>query len=56
MKRQSNRVAWVGEVLGNITAHEAGHILGNWHVDQFDQKANLMDQGVPGLSAEWAFV
>ncbi len=45
MKRKSNRVAWVGQVLGNITAHEAGHILGNWHVDQFDQKANLMDQG-----------
>ncbi len=45
MKRKSDRVAWVGQVVGNITAHEAGHILGNWHVDQFDQQANLMDQG-----------
>ncbi|MBA2639383.1 MAG: hypothetical protein H0U77_05215 [Nocardioidaceae bacterium] len=45
MNRSSDRVAWVGQVLGNITAHEAGHILGNWHVDQFDGRPNIMDQG-----------
>jgi hypothetical protein len=41
----SDKVAFIGQVLGNIAAHEAGHFLGNWHVDQFDGKPNLMDQG-----------
>lgn len=45
MKRRSDRVAWVGQVVGNIAAHEAGHFIGNWHVDQFDGRPNLMDQG-----------
>jgi len=42
---RSDRVAFVGQVLGNVVAHEAGHYLGNWHVDQFDASPNLMDQG-----------
>ena len=42
---RSHRVAFVGQVLGNLVAHEAGHFLGNWHVDQFDGDDNLMDQG-----------
>ena len=42
---QSDVVAFVGQVLGNIVAHEAGHYLGSWHVDQFNDAANLMDQG-----------
>ena len=41
----ADRVAFVGQVLGNVVAHEAGHYLGNWHVDQFDASPNLMDQG-----------
>jgi hypothetical protein len=41
----SNRVRFVGTALGNIASHEAGHYLGNWHVDQFDGVYNLMDQG-----------
>jgi len=42
---RSDRVAFVGQVLGNGGSHEAGHYLGNWHVDQFDASPNLMDQG-----------
>jgi hypothetical protein len=42
---QSDRVAFVSQVLANLATHEAGHFLGNWHVDQFDQSPNLMDQG-----------
>ena len=38
-------MAFVGQVLGNIASHEAGHFFGNWHVDQFDARPNLMDQG-----------
>jgi len=41
----SNRVQFVGTALGNIASHEAGHYLGNWHVDQFNTVLNLMDQG-----------
>ena len=41
----SNRVKFVGTALGNIASHEAGHYLGNWHVDQFNTVLNLMDQG-----------
>jgi hypothetical protein len=38
-------VAFVGRGVGNVVSHEAGHYLGNWHVDQFDDDPNLMDQG-----------
>jgi hypothetical protein len=41
----SNRVAFVGRAVGNIVSHEAGHFFGDWHVDQFNDQANLMDQG-----------
>ena len=43
--KASNKVKFVGTALGNVASHEAGHYLGNWHVDQFDDAANLMDQG-----------
>lgn len=42
---QSNRVRFVGTALGNVASHEAGHYLGNWHVEQFNEVLNLMDQG-----------
>lgn len=45
MDRSSDRIAFVGQAVGNVTAHEAGHIIGNWHVDQFDGRPNIMDQG-----------
>jgi hypothetical protein len=42
---KSNRVRFIGTAVGNIASHEAGHYLGNWHVDQFNPVLNLMDQG-----------
>ncbi|MBA2574640.1 MAG: hypothetical protein H0V02_07605 [Nocardioidaceae bacterium] len=45
LKPGSKRVAFVGQALGNVIAHEAGHFVGSWHVDQFDKRANIMDQG-----------
>ncbi|GAA4449950.1 pre-peptidase C-terminal domain-containing protein [Phytohabitans houttuyneae] len=41
----SDKVAFVGRALGNVIAHEAGHFFGDWHVDQFNDVPNLMDQG-----------
>jgi len=41
----SDRVAFVGRAIGNVTAHEAGHFFGNWHTDNADETANLMDSG-----------
>lgn len=35
----------IGAGVGNITAHEAGHFLGNWHTDQFNDSPNIQDQG-----------
>ena len=45
MTPASDRVTFVGRAIGNIVAHEAGHFFGDWHVDQFNDQANLMDQG-----------
>jgi len=45
LRPRSDRVAFIGQVLGNLVAHEAGHYLGNWHVDPFDASPNLMDPG-----------
>ncbi|MEV8543386.1 PPC domain-containing protein [Streptomyces sp. NPDC051572] len=42
---QSDRIGFIGRGLGNIITHEIGHYSGNWHTDQFDDTANLMDQG-----------
>lgn len=42
---QSDRIAFVGQAVGNVTAHEAGHFFGDWHTDNGDQTANLMDSG-----------
>ncbi|OJF13941.1 PPC domain-containing protein [Couchioplanes caeruleus] len=41
----SDRVAFVGQAIGNVTAHEAGHFFGNWHTDNSDASPNLMDAG-----------
>jgi hypothetical protein len=41
----SNRVRFVGTAVGNVVSHEAGHFLGSFHVDQFNEVLNLMDQG-----------
>nr|WSY57001.1 PPC domain-containing protein [Streptomyces sp. NBC_00886] len=42
---QSDKIGFIGRGLGNILTHEVGHYSGNWHTDQFNDTANLMDQG-----------
>ncbi len=41
----ATKVDLVGVGVGNITAHEAGHFLANFHTDLFDGSANIMDPG-----------
>jgi len=42
---RSNKVAFVGRAIGNIVAHEVGHTIGNWHTDNSNEQASLMDAG-----------
>ncbi|WP_329352189.1 hypothetical protein OG226_43580 [Streptomyces sp. NBC_01261] len=42
---QSDKIGFIGRGLGNSITHEIGHFSGNWHTDQYDDTANLMDQG-----------
>lgn len=35
----------VGTGVGNIVAHEAGHFLGSFHTEQFNEVPSIMDQG-----------
>jgi hypothetical protein len=45
LTRRSNRVGFVGQAIGNVVSHEVGHYIGNWHTDNSDASANLMDAG-----------
>lgn len=45
----SDRIAFVGQAVGNVVAHEAGHFFGNFHTDNLDEQANLMDAGGTGF-------
>ncbi len=45
LRPQSDRVAFIGQAVANVASHEAGHLFGNWHVEQFNDVLNLMDQG-----------
>ncbi len=36
---------FVGTAVGNVVSHEIGHFIGSFHVDQFNDTLNLMDQG-----------
>ena len=42
---QATIIDLIGVGVGNITAHEAGHFLGNWHTDQFNDLPSIQDQG-----------
>jgi hypothetical protein len=41
----SDKIAFIGRAIGNVTAHEAGHMSGSWHQDQFNALDTIMDQG-----------
>jgi hypothetical protein len=45
----SDRIAFVGQAVGNVVAHEAGHFFGNFHTDNLDEQPNLMDAGGTGF-------
>ncbi|WP_432476809.1 pre-peptidase C-terminal domain-containing protein [Nocardioides sp. GXQ0305] len=41
----SDRVAFVSQAVGNVTAHEVGHTIGNYHTDNANDVHNVMDSG-----------
>nr|WP_042193046.1 PPC domain-containing protein [Kibdelosporangium sp. MJ126-NF4]CEL20525.1 conserved hypothetical protein-putative adhesin [Kibdelosporangium sp. MJ126-NF4]CTQ89436.1 conserved hypothetical protein-putative adhesin [Kibdelosporangium sp. MJ126-NF4] len=41
----SDKIRFIGTGIGNIAAHELGHLAGSWHQDQFNAVPSLMDQG-----------
>ncbi|WP_020574528.1 PPC domain-containing protein [Actinopolymorpha alba] len=45
MTDKSDRIAFIGQAIGNIVSHEAGHYLGNWHTSDLSGVTNLMDTG-----------
>lgn len=45
LRPESDRIKFVGRALGNIAAHELGHLSGSWHQHQFNAHDTLMDQG-----------
>jgi hypothetical protein len=47
----SDKIAFIGRALGNVIAHEAGHLYGSFHTDPLNAVPNLMDAGgaFPGL-------
>lgn len=45
LRPASAKIRFIGQAVGNVTSHEAGHFFGNWHVAQFNPRPNLMDQG-----------
>ncbi len=45
LTEDSDRVDAVAKALGNTTAHEIGHFLGNFHTDDHDEHTNVMNTG-----------
>jgi hypothetical protein len=43
----SNRIEFIGRVIGESAAHEAGHMYGNFHTDPGNARVSLMDGGAP---------
>ncbi|GAA5115826.1 hypothetical protein GCM10023339_23620 [Alloalcanivorax gelatiniphagus] len=41
----SDRFAFVSGAVANVTAHEVGHTIGNYHTDNADEIHNMMDSG-----------
>jgi len=39
----------IGQIVGTTTAHEAGHILGNFHTENENEIFNIQDQGGTGI-------
>jgi hypothetical protein len=41
----SDKIAFVTAAVANVTAHEVGHTIGNYHTDNADEIHNMMDSG-----------
>ncbi|NYE37250.1 hypothetical protein F4692_002383 [Nocardioides cavernae] len=41
----SDRIGFVSAAVANVTAHEVGHTIGNYHTDNADEIHNMMDSG-----------
>jgi len=41
----SDREKVVANGVGNVTAHEIGHMIGSYHTDNASETVNLMDSG-----------
>jgi len=39
------KIAAIGRIVGNVTSHEAGHYLGNWHTLNSNATRSIMDAG-----------
>ena len=45
LRPRSAKVKFIGTAVGILASHEAGHLIGSFHVDQFNRGRNIMDQG-----------
>lgn len=45
LTEDSDREAFVARAVGNVTAHEIGHLVGSYHTDNLSEDVNLMDAG-----------
>lgn len=41
----ASKIDLVARGIGSIASHEAGHVLGNWHTETFNEVENIMDAG-----------
>ena len=45
----SDKIAFLGHALGNVISHEAGHFFGDFHTNNQNAQANVMDAGGVGF-------
>ncbi|GAB2966908.1 PPC domain-containing protein [Saccharothrix stipae] len=45
VRPESDRIAFIGRAVGNITSHEVGHMSGSWHTDLRNDVHGIMDPG-----------
>jgi large repetitive protein len=46
----TTRIRAIGEVVGNIAVHEAGHYFGAWHTDNSNNVIQIIDSGGVAIS------
>ncbi len=49
MDATSDRIGFVSAAVANVTAHEVGHTIGNYHTDNANDVHNMMDSGGAGF-------